>query len=219
MRKAQSGGRRLRVTDANAAASRHSPTTWSQAPHRGRHAGHAGHPYAWYRRRIAREVRREHATPTAGSATSGRGGRTARGPDGQENPTWGYRRLPGALANLGQPIDKIDRAHILCRHHMDPAPTPQGRDGLGAVPEPTRESLAATDFFTVEVATWHGLVTYYVLVVRNSPRGVSRSLASRRIPPPPSCNSVLASGGSCEGFLAGQRLPHPRQGHEMYAGV
>jgi putative transposase len=25
--------------------------------------------------------------------------------------------------------------------------------------------LAATDFFTVEVATWHGLATYYVLVV------------------------------------------------------
>jgi putative transposase len=28
------------------------------------------------------------------------------------------------------------------------------------------EVLAATDCFTVEVATWHGLVTYYVLVVR-----------------------------------------------------
>jgi putative transposase len=27
------------------------------------------------------------------------------------------------------------------------------------------EVLAAGDFFTVEVATWHGLVTYYVLVV------------------------------------------------------
>ena len=27
------------------------------------------------------------------------------------------------------------------------------------------EGLAATDFFTVEVATWHGVVTYYVLVV------------------------------------------------------
>jgi hypothetical protein len=25
--------------------------------------------------------------------------------------------------------------------------------------------LAATDFFMVEVATWHGLITYYVLVV------------------------------------------------------
>jgi len=27
------------------------------------------------------------------------------------------------------------------------------------------EVRAATDFFTVEVATWHGLVTYYVLIV------------------------------------------------------
>ena len=27
------------------------------------------------------------------------------------------------------------------------------------------EVLAATDFFTIEVATWRGFVTYYVLVV------------------------------------------------------
>ena len=33
--------------------------------------------------------------------------------------------------------------------------------------------LVATDFFTVEVATWHGLVTYYVLVVME--------LATRRV--------------------------------------
>jgi len=35
------------------------------------------------------------------------------------------------------------------------------------------EGLAATDFFTVEVATWHGLVTYYMLVVME--------LATRRV--------------------------------------
>src|SRR5712691_10674985 len=35
------------------------------------------------------------------------------------------------------------------------------------------EMLAATDFFTVEVATWHGLVTYYVLMVME--------LATRRV--------------------------------------
>jgi hypothetical protein len=35
------------------------------------------------------------------------------------------------------------------------------------------EVFAATDFFTVEVATWHGPVTYYVLVVME--------LATRRV--------------------------------------
>jgi transposase InsO family protein len=35
------------------------------------------------------------------------------------------------------------------------------------------EVLAATNFFTVEVATWHGLVTYYVLFVME--------LATRRV--------------------------------------
>jgi hypothetical protein len=54
--------------------------------------------------------------------------------------------------------------------------------------------LAATDFFTVEVATWHGVVTYYVPVVME--------LATRRVHiagimphpialSPPSCSSVL----------------------------
>ena len=35
------------------------------------------------------------------------------------------------------------------------------------------DMLAATDFFTVEVAMWHGVVTYYVLFVRE--------LATRRV--------------------------------------
>jgi putative transposase len=35
------------------------------------------------------------------------------------------------------------------------------------------EVLAVTDFFTVEVSTWHGLVTYYVLIVME--------LATRRV--------------------------------------
>src|SRR6266496_1118710 len=39
-----------------------------------------------------------------------------------ENPTWGYRRIQGALANLGHKIDTITVRNILRRHHMDPAP-------------------------------------------------------------------------------------------------
>lgn len=83
-----------------------------------------------------------------------------------ENPTWGYRRIQGALATLGHRIDKITVRNILRRHHIDPAP--KRREGGMSWTQFIKlhwEVLAATDFFTAEVATWHGLVTYYVLVV------------------------------------------------------
>jgi putative transposase len=84
----------------------------------------------------------------------------------EENPTWGYRRIQGALANLGHPIDKITVRNILRRHHIDPAPK-RSEAGMSwsQFLKMHWEVLAATDFFTVEVATWQGLVTYYVLVV------------------------------------------------------
>jgi putative transposase len=92
----------------------------------------------------------------------------------EENATWGYRRIQGALANLGYAIDAITVRNILRRHHLEPAPQ---RHQAGMSWEQFLklhwEVLAATDFFTVEVATWHGLVTYYVLVVME--------LATRRV--------------------------------------
>src|SRR5262249_26070536 len=92
----------------------------------------------------------------------------------QENPSWGYRRIQGALANLGHRIDKLTVRNILRRHHLEPAP--QRRQGGASWAQFLKqhwEVLAATDFFTVEVATWHGLVTYDVLVVME--------LATRRV--------------------------------------
>ena len=84
----------------------------------------------------------------------------------EDNPTWGYRRIQGALANLGHTIDKITVRNTLRRHHLDPAPK-RRQAGMSWSQFLTmhREVLAAADFFTVEVATWYGLVTYYVLVV------------------------------------------------------
>jgi putative transposase len=92
----------------------------------------------------------------------------------EENPSWGYRRLQGALANLGHRIDKITVRNILRRHHLEPAPQ-RRKAGMGweQFLKMHWKVLAATDFFTVEVATWHGLVTYYVLVVME--------LATRRV--------------------------------------
>jgi hypothetical protein len=80
----------------------------------------------------------------------------------EENPTWGYRRIQGALANPGRRIDKITVRYILRRHHLEPAP--QRRKAGMAWQQFLKipwKVLAATEFFTVEVATWHGLVTYY----------------------------------------------------------
>ena len=92
----------------------------------------------------------------------------------EENSTWGYRRIQGALANLGHHIDAITVRNILRRHHMEPAPQ-RRKAGMSWAQflKMHWEVLAATDFFTVEVATWHGLVTYYVLVVME--------LATRRV--------------------------------------
>ena len=131
----------------------------------------------------------------------------------EENPTWGYRRIQGALANLGHHIDKITVRNILRRHHREPAPQ-RRKAGMrwAQFLKMHWEVLAATDFFTVEVATWHGLVTYYVLVVIE--------LATRRvqiagITPHPTaafmqqCARQLTD--PCDGFLLGKRyLIHDR---------
>ena len=68
------------------------------------------------------------------------------------------------------------------------------------------EVLPATDFFTVEVATWHGLVTYYVLFVMELS---TRRVQIAGITPHPTaafmqqCARHLTD--PCDGFLLGKR--------------
>ena len=81
----------------------------------------------------------------------------------QENPTWGYGRIVGALANLGQTVSDQTVGNVLRRHGIAPAPqrkhTTRWRDFIRV----HMDVLAGTDFFTVEVHTLKGLITYYVL--------------------------------------------------------
>jgi putative transposase len=72
----------------------------------------------------------------------------------EQNTTWDYRRIQCALANLGHSIDAITVRNILRRHHMEPAPQ-RRKSGMSWTQFLQRhwEVLAATDFFTVEVAT------------------------------------------------------------------
>src|SRR5262245_29240884 len=91
-----------------------------------------------------------------------------------EHPSWGYRRIQGALANVSHAIDKITVRNIVCRHHLEPPPQRrQAGMSWAQFLKQHWEVLTATDFFTLEVTTWHGLVTYDVLVVME--------LATRRV--------------------------------------
>src|SRR5215831_20442603 len=81
----------------------------------------------------------------------------------EENGGWGYDRIAGALANLGHQVSDQTIGNILERHGIAPAPkrsqSTTWKDFIAA----HMAVLAGTDFFTVEVLTWRGLVTYYVL--------------------------------------------------------
>ena len=118
---------------------------------------------AWYRRLIARKFdgskhRQYPGRPTVQPEVEALVVRMAR-----ENSGWGYDRIVGALANLGHHVSDQTVGNILRRHGIAPSPqrsrTTSWKDFIAA----HMNVLAGADFFTVEVLTWRGLVTYYVL--------------------------------------------------------
>ena len=81
----------------------------------------------------------------------------------RENQGWGYRRIVGALSNLGYKISHQTVANILRRHGLSPAPERQTKTTWRDFIRTHMEVLAAVDFFTAEIWTAGGLMTYYVL--------------------------------------------------------
>ena len=81
----------------------------------------------------------------------------------QENRSWGYDRLAGALQHLGYTISAQSVGNILKRHGIPPAPERKTTTTWTEFIRTHMDVLVATDFFTAEVWTAWGLVTYYVL--------------------------------------------------------
>ena len=79
------------------------------------------------------------------------------------NPTWGYDRISGALHNLGHKVSDEAVGKILRRHGIPPAPKRKPDLPWSDFISRHQDVLAACDFFTAEVFTPTGLVTYYVL--------------------------------------------------------
>jgi len=83
----------------------------------------------------------------------------------RENISRGYDRIQGALANLGHTIASNTVKNILKRHGIEPAPERKKHTSWKTFLKVHWNVMAATDFFTVEVWTLCGLVTYCVLFV------------------------------------------------------
>ena len=89
----------------------------------------------------------------------------------EENPTWGYPRRQGALKNLGHRVARSTIRRILKAAGVPPVP--QRPISWQTFLKAHWGVIAAADFFTTEVWTWRGLVTYYTVFVMD--------LASRRV--------------------------------------
>src|SRR4029078_4086565 len=80
-----------------------------------------------------------------------------------EKPGWGYTRLRGALANLGHELGRNTIKRILAEHGLAPGPKRGKMMPWKTFLKAHFGVMAATDFFTVEVLTFTGLVRYVVL--------------------------------------------------------
>jgi putative transposase len=115
----------------------------------------------WHRELVARKW-------TYDGAQGGRSGLQARIRElvirmATDNPMWGYTRIQGALKNVGHQVGRSTIARILKAAGIPPSrerPTTGRTFVRGHWP-----ALVAADFFTTEVWTARGLVTYYTAFV------------------------------------------------------
>ena len=91
----------------------------------------------------------------------------------KDNPSWGYTRIQGALTNLNINVGRGTIRRILKDHLIEPAPSRGRGMSWSTFLKAHWRGLAASDFFTVEVWSWKGLLTVYVLFVMD--------LATRRV--------------------------------------
>jgi putative transposase len=83
----------------------------------------------------------------------------------KENRSWGYRRIQGALANLGHEVSDSTVANVPKANGLEPAPVRKKRTPWKEFLRAHWDQLAAVDFTSVEVWTPRGLITFYLLFV------------------------------------------------------
>ena len=80
-----------------------------------------------------------------------------------ENPSWGYFRIEGHMKHLGYNVSRTTIGRVFARRGFDPDPEIRKRTTWVDFIRSHWETLAAIDFFTIEIHTWRGLMRYMVL--------------------------------------------------------
>ena len=81
----------------------------------------------------------------------------------EKNRAWGYRRIQGALSNLGPIVAHNTIANILKGHGIEPAPERSRKTTWKEFLERHWQQIVASDFFTIEVWTSKGLKRFVIL--------------------------------------------------------
>ena len=118
---------------------------------------------AWYRRLVAKKFDGSKFRSYPGRPRISQEAEALIIQMARENSGWGYDRIVGALANLGHDVSDQTVGNVLRRNGIAPAPKRRQSTTWKDFIRSHLEVLAGIYFFTVEVLTWQGLATYYVL--------------------------------------------------------
>src|SRR6516165_7984174 len=166
---------------------------------------------AWHRRLIARKY----------DASKRRGPGRPRTKDeirhlvvrmATENRDWGYRRIQGALANLGHEVARGTIANLLREHGLEPTPERNRKTTGKEFLSRHRDVIVAADFFTIEAWTRKGLTRFLVLfLIDLSTRRVEIAGVAGEASGPWVSQVARNLSDAAEGFLIGKRyLIHDR---------
>src|SRR5262244_3571175 len=117
---------------------------------------------AWHRKLIAKKydgsANRDPGRPRTAGEIAALVTRMAK-----ENRHWGYRRIQGALSNLGHLLAFKTIANILKRNGIEPAPERSRKTTWKEFLNRHWQQIVASDFFTIEVWTPTGLKRFVIL--------------------------------------------------------
>jgi transposase InsO family protein len=123
----------------------------------------------------------------------------------EENPSWGYARIQGALKHLDHRVARSTIAKVLKEHGIEPSP--ERPMSWRTFVRSHAHLIAAADFFTTEVWTVRGLARHFTLFVIDIATRRVHIAGTTESPTSGWMEQMARNLTDCEdGFLAGRRF-------------